>query len=229
MEISAKESLGYYELRKHMPRFDEECTKGQKNQVKFQDPSEVNGDNLNNMRREASRKFRNKKKEHLKDKFNELATGSKNKNIIDLYRGINEFNRGYQPRSNLVKDENGDLLACCNKTVSPWKSYFSQLLNVYDVSKIRQIEMHTAVRIGPVPSHLEVEIALANLRRYKSPGSDQIMAELVQARGETLVSVLAKLINSICNKEELIYQWKVSISRRVEILTEIIFMGYHCC
>jgi hypothetical protein len=39
---------------------------------------------------------------------------SKNKNIRDLYRGINEFKRGYQPRSNLVKDENGDLLADSN-------------------------------------------------------------------------------------------------------------------
>jgi hypothetical protein len=29
-----------------------------------------------------------------------------NKNIRDLYRGINEFKRGYQPRSNFVKDEN---------------------------------------------------------------------------------------------------------------------------
>jgi hypothetical protein len=34
-----------------------------------------------------------------------------NKNIRDLYRGINDFKRGYEPRSNLVKDENGDLLA----------------------------------------------------------------------------------------------------------------------
>jgi hypothetical protein len=33
--------------------------------------------------------------EHLKDKINELATNSKNKNIRDLYRGINEFNGGY--------------------------------------------------------------------------------------------------------------------------------------
>jgi hypothetical protein len=28
-----------------------------------------------------------------------------------MYRGINEIKRGYQPRSNLVKNENGDLLA----------------------------------------------------------------------------------------------------------------------
>jgi hypothetical protein len=54
------------------------------------DQSEINGDNLNNMRCEASRYFRNKKREYLKDKINELATNSKNKNIRDLYRGINE-------------------------------------------------------------------------------------------------------------------------------------------
>jgi hypothetical protein len=49
--------------------------------------------------------------EYLKHKINELATNSKNKNIRDLYRGINEFKRGYQQRNNLVKDENCDLLA----------------------------------------------------------------------------------------------------------------------
>jgi hypothetical protein len=38
----------------------------------------------------------------------------KNKNIRDLYRGINEFKRGYQPRSIFVKDENVDLLADSN-------------------------------------------------------------------------------------------------------------------
>jgi hypothetical protein len=33
------------------------------------------------------------------------------KNIRDLYRGINEFKGGYQPRTNMVKEENGVLLA----------------------------------------------------------------------------------------------------------------------
>jgi hypothetical protein len=49
--------------------------------------------------------------EYLKGKINELAMNSKNKNIRDLYRGINGFKRGYQPRNNSVKDENGDMLA----------------------------------------------------------------------------------------------------------------------
>jgi hypothetical protein len=47
-----------------------------------------NGDNLNNVRREASRYFRNKKREYLKDSINDLVRNSKNKNVRDLYRGI---------------------------------------------------------------------------------------------------------------------------------------------
>jgi hypothetical protein len=61
----------------------------------------------------------------LKDEIDELATNSKNKNIRDLYREINECRRGYQPRSNLVKDENGDLLVDSHSTSNRWKNFFS--------------------------------------------------------------------------------------------------------
>jgi hypothetical protein len=90
----------------------------------LQDPSEINGDNLNDVIHEASRHFRNKKREYLKDKINELATNSKNKNIKDLYRGINGFKRGYQPTNNLVKDENGDLLTDSHNISNRWKTVF---------------------------------------------------------------------------------------------------------
>jgi hypothetical protein len=93
-KISATQSLGYFESKKHKPCFDKGCSKlsDQRKQAKLQwlrDPSEINGDNLN--RREASRHFRNKKKrgEYLKDKRNDLTMNSKNKNIRDMYRGIN--------------------------------------------------------------------------------------------------------------------------------------------
>ncbi|PNF18022.1 hypothetical protein B7P43_G12640 [Cryptotermes secundus] len=102
IKSSNKESLGYSNLLD--PR----------KQAKLQwlqDPSKINGDNLNNIRRETSRRVRNKRREYLKDKTDDLAKNNKNKNFRDLYRGINDFKRGYQPRNNLVNVENGDLLA----------------------------------------------------------------------------------------------------------------------
>jgi hypothetical protein len=44
--------------------------------------------------------------------------------------------------------------------------------------------------------------AVAKLRRFKSPGNDQIPAERIQAGGEILRSKIDNLINSIWNKEE---------------------------
>ncbi|PNF26628.1 hypothetical protein B7P43_G09369 [Cryptotermes secundus] len=203
--MSAKESLGYYGQKKHKPWFDEGCSKSldQRNQAKLQwlqDPSELNGDNLNNIRRETSRHFRNKKREYLKDKIDELAMNSKNTNIRDLYGGINDFKRGYQPSSNLVKDENCHLLADSHNILNRWRIHFSQLLNVHRVSDVRQIEIHTAEPLVPHPN-----------KRYKSPGSDQIPAELIQAGGEILRSKIHKLITSIWHKEKLPDQWKESI------------------
>jgi hypothetical protein len=76
------------------------------------------------------------------------------------------------------------------------------------VHNVRQIEVHTTESLVPGPSRLEVEIAIAKLKMYKSPGSDQIPAELIQAGGEILLSAIHKLINSVWNKEELPDQWK---------------------
>ncbi|PNF34643.1 hypothetical protein B7P43_G05860 [Cryptotermes secundus] len=114
IKMSAKESLGYYELKKHKSRFDEGCTKllDQRKQAKLQwlqDPSELNGYNLN------------------------------------------------------------------------------------------------------MKPDIEVETAIAKPKRYKSPGSDQIPAELIQAGGEILHSKIHNLITSIWHKEKLSDQWKESI------------------
>jgi hypothetical protein len=56
------------------------------------------------------------------------------------------------------------------------------------MSLVRQIEVHTAEPLVPGPSRLEVEIAIAKLKKYKSTGSDQIPAELIQSGGELLLS-----------------------------------------
>jgi hypothetical protein len=88
----------------------------------------------------------------------------------------------------LVKHENGDLLADSHNILNRWKNYFSQLLNVHRVSVFRQTEIHTVEPLVLDPSPLEIEVAVAMLKRYKSPGSDQIPAEVIQTQGEKLRS-----------------------------------------
>ena len=99
---------------------------------RIHDPSQ------SNVRSDASRHFRNKKKAHLKAKIEELETNSKIKNIRDLYRGINDFKNGYQPRTNIVKDDKGDLVADSHSILARWRNYLSQILNVHGVNDFRQ-------------------------------------------------------------------------------------------
>jgi hypothetical protein len=101
----------------------------------------MNGDNLQNLRSETSRKFRKKKREYLKGKIDELETNNKNKNIRDLYRGVNEFRKGYQTGINIIKDENSNLLADPQNVLKRWKNFFNQELNVHGVHNVRQKEI----------------------------------------------------------------------------------------
>ena len=55
----------------------------------------------------------------------------------------------------------------------------------------------------PEPSAFDVEMAIEKLKRHKSPGIDQIPAELIKAGDRKIRSEILKLINSILNKEEL--------------------------
>jgi len=70
VKTSAKESLRLHGLKQHKPWFDKECLRflDQKKQAKMQwvqGRSQSNGDNLNNVRCEARRHFRNQKKRHI--------------------------------------------------------------------------------------------------------------------------------------------------------------------
>jgi hypothetical protein len=66
------------------------------------------------------------------------------------------------------------------------------------------------IPLVPDRSLFEIEIGIARLEMYKSPGSGQISAELIQAGGEILWSEIHILINSVWNKKELSHQWMES-------------------
>jgi hypothetical protein len=55
------------------------------------------------------------------------------------------FKWGYKTGSNLVKDENGDLLADSHNILNRWKNYCCQLLNIRNVTNVKQIEMRGSI------------------------------------------------------------------------------------
>jgi hypothetical protein len=105
-----------------------------------------------------------------------------------------------------MKAERVYLVADSHCILASWRNYFSQLLIVHGVYDVRQTEP-----LVPEPSVFEVEMAIEKLKGHKSPGIDQIPAELIQAGGRTICYEIHKLNIFIWNKEELPGEWKESI------------------
>jgi hypothetical protein len=81
------------------------------------DPNQNNVDNANNIRCKAHRTFRYKKREYLRSKINEFETNSTDKTIRELYAGIIEFIKVYQPRTSIAKEEKGTLVTDSHSTL----------------------------------------------------------------------------------------------------------------
>jgi hypothetical protein len=73
---------------------------------------------------------------------------------VDKLRHLwkDEFKKGYQPRINIIKVENGYMLADPQSVLNRWKNFFDQLLNICEVHDVRQMDIHTAELLVPALS-----------------------------------------------------------------------------
>ena len=131
--LSNCEIVGSSHLSK--PWFDEECSElaNKRKQTKLlwlQNPNNQTAEDFSNVRRDTCRMFRKKKRNYMKAKVNKLEENSKNKNIRELYKGINEFKKGYQPRAYVIKKHDGTIVADTTTILGRWEKLFSNLLNV---------------------------------------------------------------------------------------------------
>ena len=63
--------------------------------------------------------------------------------IRDYYRNISDFKKGYQPRTNIVKDDKGNLVADSHSILAGWRNYFSKLFSVHGVNDVRQTNKYS--------------------------------------------------------------------------------------
>jgi hypothetical protein len=121
-------------------------------------PSSV--DNLSNVRREEADISGTKRRNTWKAKIDYIDSNNKINSITDLYRGICDFKKGCQLRTNIVKYEKGDFFTDSRSIVATWRKHYSQLLNVHGVNDVRQTEIHTADPLVPAKSAFGVKMAI---------------------------------------------------------------------
>jgi len=112
------------------------------------------------------------------------------------------------------------------------ESFLSSIERTW-LNGIRQTEIHTAEPLVPEPNAFELEMAIEKLKRHKSPGIDQIPAELIKAGGRIFTLKSIKLlipygIRRNClrsGSSRLLYLF----IKRVINKTEVILLAYHFC
>jgi len=100
------------------------------------------------------------------------------------------------------------LVIDCHIILARWGNDFCLVFDVHGVSDVRPTYINTAEPLAPEPSAFEFDMAIEESQRNKSPGINQIPAELIKAGVRKIRSEIHKLINSIWNKEELLEEWK---------------------
>jgi hypothetical protein len=108
--------------------------------------------------------------------------------MLYFYTDIHEFIKDCQPRTKLVKYDNGEMLADSLDTLIGWKNYLFQLLDIHGVNDVVQTEIHTTDLAVYGISSSDAEIATEKLKRYETPDNDKLAAELIQAGCKTLRS-----------------------------------------
>ncbi|XP_033231545.1 craniofacial development protein 2-like, partial [Belonocnema kinseyi] len=115
--------------------FDEEC------ELWFEERSKARIISLQNKCVETHRKYieickntsrfyRRKKREWEKNEILAIENHKKQNNTREMYRGINSIRKGFQSRTDVIRDENGNLVADATEGLNLWKNYFDKLLNV---------------------------------------------------------------------------------------------------
>jgi hypothetical protein len=117
MSLTALECVYYFtgELKQHKLWFDkwyELLDRRKQSELQLlQNPSQMNGYYMVNVRCEASVTFQDQKQGNIwKTKLMSLKQTVRRNIVRDLYRGLSEFKKCYQLISNVLKDGNGGLL-----------------------------------------------------------------------------------------------------------------------
>jgi len=98
--------------------------------------------NVNNVRCEVGRHFRNK---YLNAKNDEFETMSKIKEYQTILQGISDFKNMYRHRTIIVKNEKCDVVINFHSILASQRNHFSQLLNVHGINVIRQTYTYGSV------------------------------------------------------------------------------------
>ena len=145
--------------------------------------------------------MRKDKQRALDEKCKYLEEKSVTNCTKDLYKVGKDLSRQFKPTTDAIKSNTGEMLTEGPQVKERWKSYCE---NLYKKSNIRPTNQPANFdqEDEPQPTFTEVETAIRDLKIGKSPGIDELPAELVMKGGYNVIKYFHKLCTEIWNRRE---------------------------
>ena len=158
---------------------------------------------------------RHDKDQWLLEQCEDIQQSYAENKIRKTFRLIKDINRQWQPRQLAVKNKNGKTLQSKEEVMERWTEYCSELYKDKDGTSPVVAELE---KIAPPPQQgddpilrEEVVQAINKLKKRKSPGTDGIPGELIQAGGEVLIDHIHAICQKAWEQERMPEEWTKSV------------------
>ena len=150
--------------------------------------------------RKVKRSARQDKEYWIQDQCEQAEKGLNIGNTREAYGLIKMLRKEFVPRLNVIRNQEGTMLQTNDDIKRRWTQYCSSLYKDPGGGDgmVKELD-DIAPPVNEDPQDIlysEVQAAIISLKRNKSPGSDGVTAEMLQAGGEPL----SRQIHKLCNK-----------------------------
>jgi Reverse transcriptase (RNA-dependent DNA polymerase) len=165
-----------------------------------------------NIRKEAKRICRQKKRQYLGKLIENIETRFMNKEVRNFYQAVKKERSGFQPKPLYCKNSEGELVGHVEEKLKRWKEYFENTLNGGAENEENDgSKDNSSTQNGNNVEEVEVRRIIQHLKNNKSAGNNGITAELLKAGGEKLSTELYELIKRVWKTEQMPKEWSEAI------------------
>ena len=160
------------------------------------------------------RKMREAKEKWMDEQCEGIEQSTGQGNSKKVYELVRTLTKTKQDKSTVIENKDGELLTENAAVLSRWTEYCKELYNypIQPDTNILGEETRPSKEPSPLPvMREEVEEAIRSLPSGKSPGTDNIPAELLKKGGSELVTVITTLCQKIWETKQWPEEWTRSL------------------
>ncbi|CAF1667422.1 unnamed protein product, partial [Adineta ricciae] len=165
--------------------------------------------------RKVKKSARQDKERWIQNQCEQAEKGLNIGNTREAYSLLKILKSEFVPRVNVIRDQQGTLLQTKDDIKGRWTQYCSSLYKDPGGGDevVEELEDIAPSTVEPTQDILysEVQTAISALKKNKSPGSDGIPAEMLQAGGEPLARQIYQLCNKAWHEGTIPEEWGKSI------------------